>query len=95
MGDVHIVGGIKTLYQNYSTWVMCNESHLKGQNLWEIVGGSKAMELTIEDNNGVLWKWKVKAGKVMFALKTTIKEEMLEHIWDAKTRRKLGTCCIN
>ena len=54
MGDVYIVGRIKTLYQNYSTWVLCNESHLKGQNLWEIVGGSEAIELTTENDNGVL-----------------------------------------
>uniref|UniRef100_A0A2N9EWY2 Uncharacterized protein n=1 Tax=Fagus sylvatica TaxID=28930 RepID=A0A2N9EWY2_FAGSY len=33
-------------------------------------------------------KWKIKAGKAMFALKTTIEEEMLEHIRDAKTPKE-------
>lgn len=75
MGDVYIVGRIKTLYQNYSTWVLCNESHLKGQNLWEIVGGSEAIELTTENDNGVLWKWKVKAGRVMFGLSPQLKKK--------------------
>jgi hypothetical protein len=31
-----------------------------------------------------LRKWKIKAGKTMFALKTTIEEDVLEHIRDAK-----------
>ena len=39
----------------------------------------------MEDANGILRKWKIKTGKAMFALKTTVEEEMLEHIRDAKT----------
>ena len=30
-----------------------------------------------ENSNGALRKWRIKAGKTMFALKTTIGEEML------------------
>jgi hypothetical protein len=32
-----------------------------------------------------LRKWKIKAGKAMFVLKTTIEEDLLEHIRDADT----------
>ncbi|KAJ7956846.1 Retrovirus-related Pol polyprotein from transposon TNT 1-94 [Quillaja saponaria] len=35
-----------------------------------------------------LRKWKIKVGKAMFALKTTIDEEVLEHIRDAKTPKE-------
>lgn len=42
----------------------------------------------MEDNNGVLRKWKIKAGKVMFILKTTIKKDVLEHIRDVTTPKK-------
>ena len=61
---------------------------LQGQDLWEIVGGSEATEPTAEDTKGVLRKWKINIGNAIFALKTTIKEEMLEHIRDAKTQKK-------
>ncbi|XP_028945126.1 uncharacterized protein [Malus domestica] len=86
MGDLQVVGGIKKLNnKNYNTWATCMESYLQGQDLWEVVGGGEVTQPTAEDDNGILRKWKIKAGKAMFALKTTIEEEMLEHIRDAKT----------
>ena len=82
MGDLQVVGGIKKLNnQNYNTWATCMESYLQGQDLWEIIGGS---EVEQPREAGALKKWKVKAGKAMFAIKTTIEEDMLEHIRDAK-----------
>lgn len=66
------------------------EFYPQGQDLWEIVGGSEATEPTAEDTKGVLRKWKINIGKAIFPLKITIKEEMLEHIWDMpEHRRKL------
>ncbi|KAE8736044.1 hypothetical protein F3Y22_tig00000218pilonHSYRG00253 [Hibiscus syriacus] len=64
------------------------ESYLQGQDLWEVVGGGEVTQPATEDANGILRKWKIKAGKTMFALKTTIEEEMLEHIRDAKTPKE-------
>ena len=64
------------------------EFYPQGQDLWEIVGGSEATEPTAEDTKGVLRKWKINIGKSIFPLKITIKEEMLEHIWDARTPKK-------
>ena len=89
MGDLQVVGGIKKLNnKNYNTWATCMESYLQGQDLWEVVGGGEVTQPATEDANGILRKWKIKAGKAMFALKTTIEEEMLEHIRDAKTPKK-------
>ena len=89
MGDLQVVGGIKKLNnQNYNTWATCMESYLQGQDLWEVVGGGEVTQPAAEDANGILRKWKIKAGKAMFALKTTIEEEMLEHIRDAKTPKE-------
>ncbi|KAG6485792.1 hypothetical protein ZIOFF_054357 [Zingiber officinale] len=89
MGDLQVVGDIKKLNnKNYNTWATCMESYLQGQDLWEVVGGSEATQPT-EDANGILRKWKIKAGKAMFALKITIEEEMLEHIRDAKTPKEV------
>ncbi|KAE8676041.1 hypothetical protein F3Y22_tig00111634pilonHSYRG00007 [Hibiscus syriacus] len=89
MGDLQVVGEIKKLNnKNYNTWATCMESYLQGQGLWEVVGGGEVTQPTTEDANGILRKWKIKAGKAMFALKTTIEEEMLEHIRDAKTPKE-------
>ncbi|KAE8691333.1 protein TOPLESS [Hibiscus syriacus] len=89
MGDLQVVVGIKKLNnQNYNTWATCIESYLQGQDLWVVFGGSEVTQLAVKDANGVLRKWKIKAGKAMYALKTTIEEEMLEHIRDAKSPKK-------
>ncbi|KAE8677085.1 tir-nbs resistance protein [Hibiscus syriacus] len=89
MGDLQVVGGIKKLNnKNYNTWATCMESYLQGQDLWKVVGGGEVTQPAAEDANDILKKWKIKVGKAMFALKTTIEEEMLEHIWDAKTPKE-------
>ena len=62
-------------------------SYLQGQGLWEVIGGSETTPLE-EDSNGALRKWRNKAGKAMLVLKTTLEEEMLEHIWDDKTSKE-------
>ena len=50
---------------------------MQGQDLWEIVAGG---ETTPPENAEALRKWKINAGKALFAIKTNIEEEMLEHI---------------
>ena len=61
--------------------------YLQGHDLWEIIGRSETTPLE-DDSNGSLCKWRIKEGKAMFALKTPIREEMLEHIWDDKTPKE-------
>ena len=58
-------------------WSSCMEPYLQGLDLWEIMAGG---ETTSPENAKTLRKWKIKAGKAMFAIKTSIEEEMLEHI---------------
>ena len=60
-------------------------SHLKGQDLWVIVASD---ETTSPENVKVLQKWKIKDEKAMFAIKTIIKEEMLEHIRHVNTPKR-------
>ncbi|KAJ0868283.1 putative RNA-directed DNA polymerase [Helianthus annuus] len=45
--------------------------------------GNDTVQPSRETQDGALRKWKVKAGKAMFILKTTVEEELLDHIKDA------------
>ncbi|KAL4352591.1 hypothetical protein GQ457_06G020380 [Hibiscus cannabinus] len=86
MTDLHAVGGMRKLNNdNYNTWSTCMMSYMQGQDLWEIVNGGEIEQPEAEDANGTLRKWKIKAGKAMYALKTTVEEDFLEHIRDVKT----------
>jgi hypothetical protein len=54
--------------------------------LWEVVAGSEVVPPAKgKDQGKPLRKWKIKAGKAMFVLKTIIDEDLLEHIRDADT----------
>ncbi|KAH6795253.1 hypothetical protein C2S52_005730 [Perilla frutescens var. hirtella] len=86
MAELHVVGGMKQLNNhNYTTWETCMESYLQGQDLWEVVGGK---ETTPPEKAEALRKWKIKAGKAMYALKTTVSENLLEHIRAATTPKE-------
>ena len=86
MKDLHVVGEMRKLNNdNYNTWSTCMMSYMQGHDLWEIVNGSEKEQPEVEDANGVLRKWKIKAGKAMYALKIMVEEAILEHIRDVKT----------
>ncbi|KAL4183605.1 hypothetical protein AMTRI_Chr11g155950 [Amborella trichopoda] len=53
------------------------ELYLQGQDLWEIVGGSKTIPPTREN-----------ADKAMFVLKITVQKELLDHIQESNTRKE-------
>ena len=89
MAESGNVGAIKKLNNNnYSMWKTCMESYLQGQDLWEVIAGTETTSPPPNDDAGNLRKWRVKAGKAMFAIKTTIEEEMMEHIRNATTPKE-------
>ncbi|XP_076954632.1 uncharacterized protein LOC143629170 [Bidens hawaiensis] len=88
MADLQVTGGIRKLNQtNYNTWSTCMMSYLQGQDLWEVVNGSDTV-LPRNDVNGAIGKWRVKTGKAFYVLKTTIEEELLDHIQDLQTTKE-------
>ncbi|XP_070678039.1 uncharacterized protein [Malus domestica] len=88
MRNLQVVGGIKKLNnKNYNTWATCMESYLQGQDFWAVIGNNEVTQLD-EDTSSTLRKWKIKASKTMFALKTTVEDDMLEHIRKAKTPKE-------
>ncbi|GMI85554.1 hypothetical protein HRI_002224700 [Hibiscus trionum] len=77
--------GIRKLNNhNYGYWETCIESYLQGQDLWEIVAGTDTTPPP-KENAEALRKWKIKAGRALYILKTIIEEDLLEHIRDEKT----------
>ena len=90
MSDLQIVGGVKKLnnQNNYNSWSTCIMSYMQGQDLWDVVNGNEAAQPEAEDVHGTLRKWKIRVGKAMFILKTTVEEDVLEHIQDAKTPKE-------
>ncbi|KAL4196505.1 hypothetical protein AMTRI_Chr04g183600 [Amborella trichopoda] len=48
------------------------ESYLQGQDLWEVIGGIKTIP-PVRENTKVLRRWRIEAGKAMFALEITVK----------------------
>ncbi|KAL0415706.1 UNVERIFIED_CONTAM: hypothetical protein Slati_3402500 [Sesamum latifolium] len=63
-------------------------SYMQGQDLWEVINGNEVTQPEVEDANRMLRKWKIKAGKAMFILKTTIEEDVLEYIHETKTPKE-------
>lgn len=59
--------------------------YLLGQDLWEIVGGSETSPPTTQDD---LKKWKIRAGKVMYALSISVEDDLLQCIKEAKTPKE-------
>ncbi|XP_076941063.1 uncharacterized protein LOC143610472 [Bidens hawaiensis] len=85
MAEMQLIGGVKKLNNhNYGTWSTCMMFYLQGQDLWEVTNGTDTETPRI-DTNGAIHKWRVKVGKAMFVLKTTIEEELLDHIRDLAT----------
>ena len=77
---VNTTSGVTRLNNNnYQSWQSRIKSYLEGQDLWEVVNGNETAPPSTE-NAEALRKWKIKAGKAMYVLKTTIEDELLERI---------------
>ncbi|XP_076921313.1 uncharacterized protein LOC143582704 [Bidens hawaiensis] len=80
MAELQVVGGIKKLNQsNYKQWSTCIKSYLQGQDLWQVTNGTDTRQ-PANDINGSIGKWQVKAGRAMFIIKTTVDDDVHDHI---------------
>ncbi|XP_071688557.1 uncharacterized protein [Rutidosis leptorrhynchoides] len=86
-----MVNGMEKLVgKNYKYWKMCMEAFLQGHDLWELVSGGEAI-IPIEtlENVESRRKWKVRCGKALFALRTSISKEFIEHVRDTTSPKEL------
>ncbi|KAJ0546012.1 hypothetical protein HanIR_Chr08g0356151 [Helianthus annuus] len=80
MAELQVVGGIKKLNQsNYKQWSTCIKLYLQGQDLWQVTNGTETRQPTNDINNAI-GKWQVKAVRAMFIIKTTVDDDVLDHI---------------
>ncbi|KAH0675011.1 hypothetical protein KY285_022812 [Solanum tuberosum] len=70
---------------NYGSWSTRMQYYFLGLELWDIIGGS---DTTPPTDAEVAKRWKVKAGKAMYALTVTIEDEFLQWIKNAKTPKE-------
>ncbi|KAL0453678.1 UNVERIFIED_CONTAM: hypothetical protein Slati_1345900 [Sesamum latifolium] len=76
---------------NYNYWRMCMEVYLQGQDLWELVaGGNAEIPADTTENVESRWKWKIKCGKALFALRTSIGKEYIDHVRTSVLQNKFG-----
>ncbi|XP_071742583.1 uncharacterized protein [Rutidosis leptorrhynchoides] len=86
-----MVNGIEKLVgNNYKYWKMCMEAFLQGHDLWELVAGGDAI-IPVEtlENIKSRRKWKVGCGKTLFALRTSISKEFIEHVRDITSPKEV------
>lgn len=80
----------KLVGTNYQYWRMCMEAYLQGQDLWELVAGSDTeIPADIPENAEPQRKWKIKCGKALFALRTSISKEFIDHVRDVGSPRQV------
>ena len=73
----------KLVGTNYKYWRMCIEAYLQGQDLWDLIAGIDAeIPADTPENAEPRRKWKIKCGKALFASRTSISKEFIDHVRD-------------
>ncbi|KAA8540328.1 hypothetical protein F0562_024753 [Nyssa sinensis] len=80
----------KLVGNNYSYWKLCMEAYLQGQDLWDLISGDDVVIPEDTPQNAELRrKWKIKCGKALFALRTSISQEYIQHVRDGKSPKQV------
>ncbi|OIT30877.1 hypothetical protein A4A49_63425, partial [Nicotiana attenuata] len=69
---------------------MCMEAYLQGQDLWDLIVGAEAdIPANTPKNAEPRRKWKIKCGKALFALRTSIGKEFIDHVRDVSSPKEV------
>ncbi|KAL0371748.1 UNVERIFIED_CONTAM: hypothetical protein Scaly_0856400 [Sesamum calycinum] len=80
----------KLVGTNYNYWRMCMEEYLQGQDLCELVVGVDAeIPADTTKNAESRRKWKIKCGKALFSLRTSIGKEYIDHVRDVSSPKQV------
>ena len=74
----------------YSYWKLCMEAYIQGQDLWELIFGVETVipEDTLQ-NGKLRRKWRIKCKKALFALRTSISKEYIQHVRDMNSPKEV------
>ena len=71
----------KLVGDKYNYWKLCMEAYLQGQDLWDLVfGADVVIPEDTPQNANLRRKWKIKCEKALFALRTSINREYIQHV---------------
>ncbi|KAL8116817.1 hypothetical protein AgCh_023111 [Apium graveolens] len=79
----------KLVGTNYKYWKMCMEAYLQGQDLYDLVSGTEEEPANTPANAESRRKWKIKCGKALFALRTSISKDYIDHVRDENSPKKV------
>ncbi|GMI96773.1 hypothetical protein HRI_003346600 [Hibiscus trionum] len=80
----------KLVGNNYNYWRLCMEAFLQGQDLWDLIeGDDTSIPEDTSQNVELRRKWKIKCGKALFALRTSISKEYIDHVRDLKSLKQV------
>lgn len=66
------------------------EAYLQGQDFWDLISGDESViPQDTQQNAESRRKWKIKCGKALFALRTSISKEYIEHVRDIKSPKQV------
>ena len=80
----------KLIGNNYNYWKLCMEAYLQRQDLWDLISGDDAVIPEDTPQNADLWrKGKIKCGKTLFALRTSISQDYIAHVRDVSSPKQV------
>ena len=79
----------KLVGDNYSYWKLCMEAYLQVQDLWDLISGEDVLPEDTPQNGEARRKWKIKCGKALFALRTSISKDYIEHVRNVKSPKEV------
>ncbi|KAG8387459.1 hypothetical protein BUALT_Bualt02G0023500 [Buddleja alternifolia] len=74
---------------NYKYWLLCMEAYLQGQDLWDMTLGLDVIPADTPENAEARRKWRIKCGKAMFALRTSISKEFIDHVREVDSPKEV------
>ena len=80
----------KLVGNNYSYLKLCTEAYLQGQDLWDLIEGDDTdIPADTPQNAELRRQWKIKCGKALFTLRTSISKEYIDHVRDLKSPKQV------
>ncbi|KAI9082780.1 hypothetical protein K1719_035237 [Acacia pycnantha] len=61
----------------------------ENQNLWELIAGVDTIIVDVHENVKSRRRWKIKCGKALFALRTSISKGFIDHVRDVSSPKQV------